>query len=1009
MFYEFRSSDRSPQRILNLLKLVEELNPTTDVTNRIKYHLFSLLLSFFSKQIVGEDKKKIGQCQILLSDSLYFYVSENGGPAVAKLAPFFSELQQLIDKKLGEKSENRQESVIQFVRKQLGLNKMNEKKIGRQQVLFALRHLQDVSAEQLDKFLKWSIESGDTNVAQLVQQIFKERHWKPLWIKIHSNVKEERTREEVELIRHCFEWEHCHLSSYQQKMIYVSQLEEKLRIVDSKQFSELIQQLIMQLRGLPFLKTVDFLDFFRHQLSAEQQMNVNSKSRWETMKETAKGIKDSVISTVIGQQQPEAMTEFILKIRGALYSYHEMIFELEEIRELSHILNELLDVDPRNKQHDLINLKDQHQRHWPTNYLRRWFETKKSGCKELATAVESLFQLVCQMVQSLQKLSDLKEQNDETATTNRLLNLLVHFKKDEELSLETIQQKRNAIECQFMEEVSRLTLPFSTSGPVTLITKLLQSISDEGKEKLKLKAVVHLCKFVVHKPELNAIKCWADSLERFSKNSNEILQIQNALVQLSIDSYRFHEVSDDCYVASHQEQCMETLATMSRFLAAADDSSNYEANRLFLCGLSMLPKQKDCIENVRDFVQKFITTNRDFSCDKKLEIISFIHSEEATPVEVAFLKRWIQAKSSSGDQTVAAIYDATRKKSKSKNFNRFWTKVDDIWTQEEVKYLDIIGKEAANRLLQDKTPEEYLFLLKEAAVQQVINQLKLLLPGEALDYHLHCSRSAAKEESKEYEWVIWLRDVVLQSIKVSSPGCLSSKALVNLFSVTEDHPFEIVWRSTSAARPHQWIDELLVTSVVHAAMTVYGDNLETMETEIRLFIQRCQSPAKKMLHLLRNQLDEEAELKLQKNKDLQLFKQLLNSFKTIDKVPEDMVNRFIQLPLSRWPKRMRHLLLSQQWSKGLAIRLVKLDNRFGPEKTDRFIKNFNRQFSSSDQTTKLQLMTEILKNLFKYSYLLDDIGSLMSANKNSGSSSNVEMWKLLQNEKSIVDQMVRLI
>jgi hypothetical protein len=106
---------------------------------------------------------------------------------------------------------------------------------------------------------------------------------------------------------------------------------------------------------------------------------------------------------------------------------------------------------------------------------------------------------------------------------------------------------------------------------------------------------------------------------------------------------------------------------------------------------------------------------------------------------------------------------------------------------------------------------------------------------------------------------------------------------------------------------------------------------------------------------------------------------------------------------------MRHLQLSQQWSKGLAIRLVKLDNRFGPEKTDRFIENFNRQFSSSDQTTKLQLMTEILKNLFKYSYLLDDIGSLMSADKNSGSSSNVEMWELLQNEKSIVDQMVRLI
>ena len=293
--------------------------------------------------------------------------------------------------------------------------------------------------------------------------------------------------------------------------------------------------------------------------------------------------------------------------------------------------------------------------------------------------------------------------------------------------------------------------------------------------------------------------------------------------------------------------------------------------------------------------------------------------------------------------------------------------------------------------------------MKEAAVEQVKDQLKLLLSGESFDYQFQCSRSAAKQEDKEYEWIIWLRDVVLQSIKHDSPGRLSPKTFVNLLSITEDHSFEIVWRSTSSSRPHQWIDEILVTSVVDAAMTVYGDHLETMETDIRLFIQRCQSPGKKMLHLLRNQLDEEAELsKLKKDKDFPSYKQLINLFKTIDDVPEEMVNRFIQLPLSRWPKRMRHLQLSQQWSKGLAIRLVKLDNRFSSEKTDRFLENFNRHFSSSDKTTKLQLMTEILKNLFKYSYLLDDIGSLLK----SGSSDS-KMWKLLQNEETIINQMVR--
>jgi len=388
MFFQFRSCNPSSQRILKLLKLVEELNCSSEVTIRIKYHLGNILLIFLSKQIVGEEEKKLGQCQALLSDSLYFYIGENGGPSAAKIVPFFSKLQQTIEK-LDAKSKDQQEIVMQFIMKQLGLDNINEKKISGQQVLFVLRHLPDVNAEQLDKFLNWSVINGDTNLAQLAQQIFQERYWEPGWKNISSNVKEERTREELQLIRQCLEWEHCHLPSYHQKMTTVSQLEEKLLTLDSKQFSEWIQQQITQLRGFHFVKKADFLDFFRHQLS-EQPGNVNSRGKWETVKGKAKGIKDAVISTVTGQQQP-VLTEFDLKIRGALNSYHQMTFELKEIQELSQILNQLLDVDPKNQLQDLIKLKDQHQRHWPTNYLRSWFETKQSGDKELVSAVESLF------------------------------------------------------------------------------------------------------------------------------------------------------------------------------------------------------------------------------------------------------------------------------------------------------------------------------------------------------------------------------------------------------------------------------------------------------------------------------------------------------------------------------------------------------------------------------------------------------------------------------------------
>ena len=349
--------------------------------------------------------------------------------------------------------------------------------------------------------------------------------------------------------------------------------------------------------------------------------------------------------------------------------------------------------------------------------------------------------------------------------------------------------------------------------------------------------------------------------------------------------------------------------------------------------------------------------------------------------------------------------------------NRFWPYVDEIWTPEEKKYIDIIGLEKINECLRDKTPVQYLHLLKETAVRLIRKLIKQ-----------HFNMGSNQEDSKrqfkelfrqshllmrrngfEYEWIIWLRDVVLKSLPPTRRFPLT--AINQLLS---DHErcssFKQLLYTTCISRPHQWFDNLLVNSVIDAISNLFLSNETADEhqqlsaTNLFMFLSHGLAN-KKLLYILREQLNSREELQTKRSeKDVQTFIKMLSTLRNLTAVSEDLLDRFKRLPLSCWPKRIRLVYLSQQWSVGLANRLTKLDGRFGSGKTDQFLDIFVKKYAPQcDKKELTNKLDAILKNLFKYTWLFEDFDLLMS----DEGSANEDRWNLLVNEQAIKDQLNR--
>ena len=491
-----------------------------------------------------------------------------------------------------------------------------------------------------------------------------------------------------------------------------------------------------------------------------------------------------------------------------------------------------------------------------------------------------------------------------------------------------------------------------------------------------------------------------------------VLQVQRAIIQLSQSFCLSDKNNNDILTAVYSQHRIDELTTVSQFLAGTD---NYQSNRLILHGLFIFAEdlQRRQSQPHQNFMLRFIEevgTNGTFgSFIEKAAIIQFTYSSDSESIESTFLKRWIQTDATADNTKVAVVYDLT--KQQKNNTNRFWCRVDDIWTPEEKRYVEIIGWEATAQLLQNETSVQYLRLLQKATAQQIKEQLiqfsrsgTELTEEQMKQFHERFDRShnSAREDGLELKWIVWLNDVVLKSLKSTSRFDITSVG--QLLAVSEDHSFEQLLHTTLSSRPHLWLDDLLVSSVIEAIYTIFEDRtLETGEWDLRIFIKRFQGPARKLLYVLRDQLEDESERQLQRNeKDLESFKQLLASLQNLHEVPDNFIFRLKRLPLSRWPKRVRHLQLSQKWSKSLANRLTKLDIRLGPQKTDQFLDKFVELHPSDTAEYKKKKLDAILKHLFKYTWLFEELELMMSTPEKEEQD---RLWQLVENEQAIIDEM----
>ena len=72
----------------------------------------------------------------------------------------------------------------------------------------------------------------------------------------------------------------------------------------------------------------------------------------------------------------------------------------------------------------------------------------------------------------------------------------------------------------------------------------------------------------------------------------------------------------------------------------------------------------------------------------------------------------------------------------------------------------------------------------------------------------------------------------------------------------------------------------------------------------------------------------------------------------------------------------------------------------GPEKTDRFLQKFVEQHSSNTEEDKKEILDVILKHLFKYTWLFEELELMMSEGKEQN-----QLWKLVENEETIIEEM----
>ncbi|XP_046637528.1 uncharacterized protein LOC124315861 [Daphnia pulicaria] len=446
---------------------------------------------------------------------------------------------------------------------------------------------------------------------------------------------------------------------------------------------------------------------------------------------------------------------------------------------------------------------------------------------------------------------------------------------------------------------------------------------------------------------------------------------------------------------------------------------------------------------------------------KKQPIIQVLYSNDDkdqqqqeqvfTTLEKAYVERWLQTKTCfQSNDRIRDLYEKIQsvKKGRTKE-NRLFSSVGfELFTREEKRYIVIVGRDVAEELLRTQQPLSYMHVLKERAVQKIYQSfLKHFYPeqstelldrqpntaeaqnpqsNEPMDPHdkqncidefqraFNRAHFFAKREGVEFEWLIWLQETVLRSI-------ISTRDQVGLALVTEillssiEFTPEQLFSWTTMSRPHRWIDDALVNSIINATAQLKtkpptrnaaGGNqlIDSLKSDLQCCLKSHQQKGRTVLKIFLRKLEQEAKLHSAGDHiDLLFVTRIVAEIKALQRI--DDIGRFQETSLRQWMRLIRHARLADDWPSSLTDQLTTiLDRRLGHDKTDRFLQRFNSKFceilsgNASNERNHEKILDDMLKNLSKYPWIVDQFFAL--ANEEVGQQDD-HLWEFIQNRTLI--------
>jgi hypothetical protein len=398
----------------------------------------------------------------------------------------------------------------------------------------------------------------------------------------------------------------------------------------------------------------------------------------------------------------------------------------------------------------------------------------------------------------------------------------------------------------------------------------------------------------------------------------------------------------------------------------------------------------------------------------------------------AFIERWISLESCWEPKRNCDLAQKLRDETCTLNYAKLFFSIAkyDIFNKEEKSYIKLIDDNAAVEsflLVDDQHPSCFLDALQKLAIERIraefvrcfepsitVQDMDCYLPKPNKDGALYrqgalladkphitqlCRsfnrliRTKNEQGDKLLNWLHWIRDVVVPSLKsYKIEQGLSVQQITKFFKDVEEFPLDLCRSVTTRSRPHQWIDMLAIFAIKDLLDQLIEkcreDRIKMKSSDIvQQLVQWWTSSGAptSFLHIFHHKIRK--EMAGDPHQLMTLVQELtkkLTALKLHSLLHEDVIlGRFSTASLNDWPSVIRYVQLAVNWTPDLALRLKSVfDDQFGQERTDHFLRLVvhrppELKDKSDDDKTQLR---NILNTLLRYPWIKDRWMALIDKN-----------------------------